>query len=422
MRQAGLIEALKEVYGVENFTYQKKRFNKLLTQFNEVFSDAGYLSYFSTPGRTEIGGNHTDHNQGRVLAASVNLDSIAIASKNDENKIVLFSAGYKNPFIVNLAQLDVVQKERETTFALIRGIAARFRQLGYKIGGFSAYMTSKVLPGSGLSSSASVEVLIASILNTLYNDNCLSPRELAKIGQYAENKYFGKPCGLMDQLACAVGGIITIDFQDPVNPNIEQIDFDLDQHGYAMIIVNTGESHANLTSAYASVPAEMKAVAKSLGTDYLRSLEVSEFTKQIPDLRDKVGDRAILRSMHFFDENKRVGQQVDALKHNDIDTFLELINESGNSSYKWLQNIYSGQNPKEQGVALALALSERYLQTIGSGAARVHGGGFAGTIQVFVPKTHVDRFKRVLAPVFGEKNILALQISKQGAVFLNPLV
>ena len=409
--------SLEELYGSEPaiLEKQKKRYRILKQKHLKRFGQQK-LHLFSSPGRTELGGNHTDHNHGKVLAASVNLDSIAVATKNDQAGIILYSEGYEKPFEVNLNNLQIVEAEKGTTQALIRGIAARFTELGYKIGGFNASVTSDILPGSGLSSSASVEVLIGSIFNSLYNGDKIPPETIARIGQYAENKYFGKPCGLMDQIACAVGGVISIDFKDAQNPAVKKIDFDFGQFDYSLLIINTGGSHADLTSEYASIPSEMKTVAKIFGAKTLRAVFFTDFIRKIPDLRQRVGDRAILRALHFFQENKRVEQQVETLQSGNIGKFLNLVRESGNSSFKWLQNIYSTKNVTEQGVTLALALSEKYIDEIGAGACRVHGGGFAGTIQVFLPKNAIENFKERIIPVFGKNSIQELSIRAIGTV------
>ena len=414
--------ALGALYGSEHeiLTKHEKRFKRLIQGHVQKFGK-NPIHLFSTPGRTELSGNHTDHNHGRVLAASVSLDSIAAASKNETEKVVLYSEGYDEPFEVNLKKLDALPGEKEKTGALIRGIAARFRQLGYEIGGFSGMMTSEVLPGSGLSSSASVEVLIGSIFNALYNDNSIAPEELAKIGQFAENKYFGKPCGLMDQMACAVGGIIAIDFNDPQKPIVEKVDFDFAAQQYSLLVVDTGGNHADLTKEYASVPKEMKAVANALGKEVCREIDNTDFVAEIKSLRPQVGDRAVLRALHFIAENERVQQQVAALRCSDFQKFLDLVKDSGNSSFKWLQNIYSIENVQVQGVALALALTEIFIANAGAGACRVHGGGFAGTIQVFLPNEVVENYIHLIESVFGEGKVMVLSIRPYGTVYLDAL-
>lgn len=422
MEMENYTKAFEKLYGTDSrvLKEQTKRYQRLNDEFLRLFDDQERF-FFSTPGRTELSGNHTDHNHGRVLAASVNLDSIAVASKNNSQKIVLHSEGFFRPFEVDLKFLEVDEKEKETTTALIRGIAARFAELGYQTGGFSACMTSDVLSGSGLSSSASVEVLIGSIFNHLYNEGQIPAETIAQIGQYAENVYFGKPCGLMDQMACAVGGIIAIDFKNPQETQIEKIAFDFNIHNYSLIIVDTGGNHADLTDDYASVPAEMKAVAVQLNKSTLRELQEDKLIENLAELRNSVGDRAILRALHYFEENKRVFKQIEALKAGAFQRFLELVKLSGSSSFRWLQNIYTIKNVREQGVSLALALSEKYISEIGEGACRVHGGGFAGTIQVFLPVPKVSGFKRLMEPVFGKESIQELHIRQFGTILFKEI-
>ncbi len=418
-----LTPVFEEIYGNEThiLAKQKKRFQDLIEKFQKQFS-AEYLHFFSTPGRTEIGGNHTDHNHGRVLAASVNLDAIAAVSRTDSGSVVLYSEGYSEPFVVDLNHLNVVEAEKGSTTALIRGIAARFKELGYRIGGFNAYVSSQVLPGSGLSSSASIEVLIGTIFNHIFNEGSIDLETLAIIGQYAENVFFGKPCGLMDQIACAFGGIVTIDFKNPRKPEIQKIDFDFQAQDYSLLVVDTGGNHADLTYEYAAVPAEMKAVAEVLGAKVCREISWDVLFKNLRDLRQKTGDRAILRAMHFIGDNTRVVQQVNALEEGNFQQFLALVNESSNSSFKWLQNIYSTQNVREQGLTLALALSEKYIREIGEGACRVHGGGFAGTIQAFLPNKAVSQYIEMMESVFGSGSVLNLKIRPHGTVCLNTLL
>jgi len=395
-----------------------KRFQGLIDKFKQKFQQDD-LHFFCTPGRTEIGGNHTDHNHGRVLAGSVNLDSIAVAAKNNSNLVTIHSEGYREPFIVNLDQLEKIPGENETTSALIRGIAARFKQLEFSIGGFNACITSDVLPGSGLSSSASIEVLIGTIFNYLFNDGKISPQQIAIIGQFAENEYFGKPCGLMDQTTCAVGGIVTIDFLNPKVPVVRKVNFDFASQNYSLLVVDTGGNHANLTDEYASIPREMKSVANQFGAEFCREINYEELIQRIKEIRPRVGDRAILRAFHFLGDNARVLEQVAALERGDFQSFLSLVNESGNSSFKWLQNIYTTKNVEEQGVSLALAITEKYISMVGEGACRVHGGGFAGTIQVFLPNADVSEYIKLVESVFGEGKAVVLSIRPHGTLYLN---
>ncbi len=423
MEVAQLNPLFEKMYGTDLMVLekQKNRYKTLTGLFQEKFGEQE-KHFFSTPGRTEIGGNHTDHNYGRVLAGSISLDSIAVAARNDSNKVCVYSVGYDTAFEVDLDKLESNSEEFGTTTSLIRGIAARLKDLGYEIGGFNAYLTSDVLPGSGLSSSASIEVLIGNIISSLFNDEKISPEVLAMTGQYAENNFFGKPCGLMDQVACAMGGIVTIDFKDPSDPQIRKVDFDFVAQDYSMIVVDTGGTHADLTDDYASVPTEMRSVAEALGSSVVRELELKDLMAGMGEVRAKTGDRAVLRALHFLGDNKRVTKQVAALENNDFKAFLGMITDSGNSSYKRLQNIYSPTNVGEQGVALALALTENFLEEIGEGACRVHGGGFAGTIQIFLPNRAVEAYAALMKPVFGEDAVHALKIRALGTLHLNKLL
>ncbi len=414
-----LKDALNKLYSL-NVDEQLKRYNNLLQIFYQKFPDSEY-KFFSTPGRTEICGNHTDHNLGKVVAGSINLDSIAVASHNDDNTATLFSVGYDKHFSVNLNNLKPIHEESQSTEALIRGVAAGLIKNGFKIGGFNAVIQSDVIVGSGLSSSASIEVLIGSIFNQFYNNSTVTQTELAKIGQYAENNFFGKPCGLMDQVACATGGIITIDFNNPENPLIDKINFDFQSTGYKLIVVDTEANHADLTDDYASIPKEMKDIAKYFKKDFLNQITFQQLVSKLKPIRKEVGDRAALRAIHFLEENKRVDRLVETLKKNNFGEFLNIINESGNSSYKYLQNIYSTHNYNEQGVSLALALSDLFIKEHGAGACRVHGGGFAGTIQVFLPDESVNEYTNFISNAFDEKSVKVLSIRNYGSVCLNDL-
>jgi galactokinase len=415
---------MAQLYGPEPRIVQGQliRYRNLVEHFRDRFQNESELHLFSTPGRTEIGGNHTDHNHGRVLAASVNLDSIAVAARREEEIIRVYSEGYPDLFQVDLQHLDPKKDEEGTTTALIRGIAARMKELDYKIGGFDASITSQVLVGSGLSSSASIEVLVGTIFNAFFNQDTITPETIALIGQYAENHYFNKPCGLMDQMTCAVGGIVTIDFKDPQNPTVKQVPFDFSTLGIHLVVVDTGGHHADLTSDYAAVPEEMRTVANLFKKSVLREITWKQVLSHLPDLRKKVGDRAILRSYHFFKDNDRVSRQVEALERNDVHSFLKLVNESGISSFRWLQNMYTTQNPKEQGLSLALALTEEYLGQKGRGAWRVHGGGFAGTIQVFLPDEYLEGYVEQMVPIFGKQAIRVLNIRLLGTLHVNKIL
>ena len=368
---------------------------------------------FSAPGRTEISGNHTDHQHGCVLAASVNLKTTALVTLNEAGIIRVISEGYA-PVEVNVGDLSIHPEETNTTAALIRGVASSFAQRGAKLGGFDASVSSAVLPGSGLSSSAAFEVLIGNILNTLFFESKLDAVEIARISQYAENVYFGKPCGLMDQMASSVGGMVFIDFADPENPLVEKINFDFSATGYALCIIDTGADHADLTDEYAAIPQEIKAVCAFFGKEFLRDVAEDDFWKRLPALRAAVGDRPILRAIHVYNENRRVLMQKQALADGDFDTFLGLVRESGKSSWCLLQNVIPKGQTKHQEVALALALAEKLLN--GEGACRVHGGGFAGTIQAFVPMNRLDAFKTGMEEALGAGKCHVLSIVPNGGM------
>ena len=380
--------------------------------FQEVFGGAPER-YFSAPGRTEIGGNHTDHQRGRVLAGAVNLDTVAAVRINGTNMIRIQSKGYPMSE-VDVTQLTPVESEINSTPALIRGVAARFVQMGCEVKGFDAYCESTVLPGSGLSSSAAYEVLIGTIVNHLFFGGKVSQPEIAMIGQYAENVFFGKPCGLMDQMASAVGNLVTIDFFDKDHPVIEPVDFDFAACGHALCIIDSGADHADLTDEYAAVPGEIKAVAAYFGKEVLTQIEEADFYAAIPELRKNCGDRAVMRAIHFYQENARVPKQVAALKAGDFDAFLQLVKQSGYSSYMYLQNVIPAGYKQHQDVAVALALCEHYLN--GRGAYRVHGGGFAGTVQAFVPFDILDAFVAGMDAVLGKGACHVLSIRPQGGV------
>ena len=369
--------------------------------------------YFSAPGRTEIGGNHTDHQRGRVLAAAVNLDTCAAVRLNGTNIIRILSQGYPMCTVV-LDELTPVESEINSTPALVRGVAARFTQLGCKVGGFDAYCESTVLPGSGLSSSAAYEVLIGTIINHLFFSGKVSQPEIAQIGQYAENVFFGKPCGLMDQMASAVGNLVTIDFADKEHPVIEPVDLDFSACGHALCIIDSRASHADLTDEYAAIPGELKALCAHFGKEVTTQIDEAEFYAAIPVLREKYGDRAVMRAIHEYNENRRVPKQVQCLKDGDFDGFLKLVKESGYSSWMYLQNVIPAGYIQHQDVAIALGLCEHYLN--GRGAYRVHGGGFAGTVQAFVPFDLLDAFKAGIDAALGEGACHVLSIRPQGGV------
>ncbi len=407
-----IIATLDLLYKEEAIAAQKARYEKAIASFKEYFSSKGEnIRLFSAPGRTEVGGNHTDHNCGKVLAASVDMDIIAVVEPLDEPIAVIKSEGFDESWIL-LEELDVVESEKNTTNALIRGVAKGFKNKGLKIGGFKAYATSNVLKGSGLSSSAAFENLVGTIFSYIYNEGKVNPIKIAQISQYAENVYFGKPSGLMDQMASSVGGFVAIDFKDVESPIIENINVDFDSFGHALCIVDTKGDHADLTPDYAAIPAEMKAVANYFAVPVLRHLCKHDIVLNINTLRANFGDRAVLRALHFFEENKRVEKLVNALKRNDFQAFLDSINESGNSSYKYLQNVYSNADVKQQGLGIGLNVAEFTLQR--KGASRVHGGGFAGTIQAFVPFELLKEFKMEMEKVFGGDTCHVLKIRPVG--------
>ncbi|MBE7091676.1 MAG: galactokinase [Clostridiales bacterium] len=389
---------LKKIYG-ENAKFQLDRYEKIQNKFIELFGQEP-SGFFSTSGRSEIIGNHTDHNHGCVMAAGINLDAVAAVIKTDDNNVYFASEGYKDMNIIDLDDLTLNTKERGTTTSLIRGIAYHMKEdLGYNIGGFKAYVQSDVFRGSGLSSSAAIEVLIYTIFNFLYNDGKLDNVEGAKTSQWAENNYFGKPCGLMDQTACALGKLVFIDFADPTNPIIEGIDFDFNKEGYSIIITDVHADHADLTQEYAAITEEMKAVAKYFGKEYLRDVNENVFYSSLMNLRECVSDRAVMRAIHFFDENKRVLQAVEAIKNKNLKQFFNAISDSGESSWKLLQNTHA-TGSCQQAMTLALALSQKLLD--GEGACRVHGGGFGGTILAFVPKKIQNYYISEMEKIFGK--------------------
>ena len=393
----------------------------IIESLQKAALDAGFAAtfggaperYFSAPGHTEIGGNHTDHQRGRVLAGAVNLDTVAAVRTNGTNIIRIQSKGYPMS-VVDLANLEPVETEINATPALIRGVAARFAQLGCKVAGFDAYCESTVLPGSGLSSSAAYEVLIGTIINHLFFSGKASQPEIAMIGQYAENVFFGKPCGLMDQTASAVGNLVTIDFFDRDNPVIEPVNFDFASCGHALCIIDSGADHADLTEEYAAIPGEIKAVAAYFGKEVLTQIDEKEFFANIPALRQACGDRAVMRCIHFYQENARVPLQVAALREGNFDRFLALVKQSGYSSYMYLQNVIPAGYKAHQDVAVALGLCEHFLG--GRGACRVHGGGFAGTIQAFVPFDILDTFVAGMDGILGNGACHVLRIRSQGGV------
>ena len=413
LKQDALSARFSEIYVDEiHAGKQKERFLHTLKRFVEVYGD-GDLQIYSAPGRSELAGNHTDHQHGEVLAASINRDAIAIVKKSEDGLIRLISDNYDE---VQIDSRDTAKhaEEEGTTAALIRGVLAGLKEHGKQVGGFTAVVTSDVLIGAGLSSSAAFETLIGVIESGLYNNGQVSAVEIAIIGQYAENVYFGKPCGLMDQMACSVGSLVHIDFRDPADPQIEQLSFDFAAKGYCLCITDTKGSHADLTADYAAVPSEMKQAAAFFGKEVLRDVDEDSFMSAIPALRDKCGDRAVLRALHFYDENRRVREDVAALKCADFERFLQGVNASGASSFCYLQNVYTNHDVDHQNISLALCLAQKVLQ--GEGAVRVHGGGFAGTMQAWVPRTRLDAYRSTMDAVFGEGACEVLAIRPCGGI------
>lgn len=393
-------------------SYQKQRYVNAIEKYITIFGNDD-IEIYSAPGRSEVGGNHTDHQHGEILAASINNDAIAIVKPLEEKIVRIISDGY-DMITVDLNNIEMDEKEKETTISLIKGVLYKMVELGYRIGGFHAYVTSDVLIGAGLSSSAAYETLIGSIVSGLYNDMKVSAIEIAIIGQFAENVYFGKPCGLMDQMACSVGNMVHVDFANPKKPVVEKVGFDLNKYGYSLCITGTKGSHADLTADYAAVSEEMKKVAAYFGKEVLLGLTIDDLMRNISSLRNSVGDRGVLRAIHFICENERVRNEVKALGNDDIEGFLELVKASGNSSYKYLQNVYSNADVQHQNVSLALSLSELFLGT--NGVCRVHGGGFAGTIQAFVKKEAVADYQEKMNQVFGEGACSVLKVRKYGGM------
>ncbi|MBR4555201.1 MAG: galactokinase [Ruminococcus sp.] len=404
------VHTLEEIYTPDALEAQRERYSRAASEFEKLYGTTPER-IFSAPGRTEVGGNHTDHNHGRVLAAGVSLDVIAMVIPTEDGIIEVKSEGFPADR-VDLSDISVHKDEEGSSAALIRGVAAGFAKGGHRIGGFRAYTTSNVLKGSGLSSSAAFEVLIGNILNGLYNGHEVSAVEIAQVSQYAENVYFGKPSGLMDQMASSVGGFITIDFADPAKPVIESIDFDFAASGCSLCIVDTKGSHADLTPEYAAIPQEMKAVAGFFGKQVLRETDKQSVLGSLPELRERFGDRAVLRALHFFDDNERVTAEKEALSAGDIKAFFEQIKSSGRSSYMYLQNVFAVSDPGSQGLSLALYLAGSVLGD--EGAYRVHGGGFAGTIQAFVPADRLDTFRKTMEDCFGEGSCYVLSVRPFG--------
>lgn len=414
LEQGSLDQRIKEIYVDEQrIPYNRERYIRAIDRFTELFPSEKEIEIYSAPGRSEVCGNHTDHQNGMVLATSINLDAIAIVAKAEEPVIRLVSGDFPMEE-VDVADLSMKEEEQSTTTALIRGVAAGMKERGHKVGGFTAYITSDVLMGAGMSSSAAFESLIGTILSGLYNDMKVSSIEIAQIGQYAENIYFGKPCGLMDQMACSVGGMIFIDFKEKEHPEVRQVHTDFEKAGLSLCIVDTKGSHADLTPDYAAVPAEMNQVAQALGREHLREVPRETFFKELPKLWKETSGRAVLRAIHFYEEEERVLRGVKSLEESDYPGFLSVIKASGDSSAKYLQNIYSPKDVDSQNVTVALAVSESILGE--NGVCRVHGGGFAGTIQAFVKNEAVAAYKEQIEAIYGDDSCHVLKVRLQGGI------
>ncbi len=414
LEQGSLDQRIKEIYVDEQrVPYNRERYIRAIDRFTELFPSEKEIEIYSAPGRSEVCGNHTDHQNGMVLATSINLDAIAIVAKAEEPVIRLVSGDFPMEG-VDVADLSMKEEEQSTTTALIRGVAAGMKERGHKVGGFTAYITSDVLMGAGMSSSAAFESLIGTILSGLYNDMKVSSIEIAQIGQYAENIYFGKPCGLMDQMACSVGGMIFIDFKEKEHPEVRQVHTDFEKAGLSLCIVDTKGSHADLTPDYAAVPAEMNQVAQALGREHLREVPRETFFKELPKLWKETSGRAVLRAIHFYEEEERVLRGVKSLEESDYPGFLSVIKASGDSSAKYLQNIYSPKDVDSQNVTVALAVSESILGE--NGVCRVHGGGFAGTIQAFVKNEAVAAYKEQIEAIYGDDSCHVLKVRLQGGI------
>ncbi|NGM81706.1 galactokinase [Paenibacillus sp. 7124] len=414
-------DRLTELYGdgQEALSSQTERYSALVNEYSQRFGGSDvYL--FSSPGRSEISGNHTDHNLGKVIAASINMDCIGVAEKTGDNKVSIRSITYNEDFTIDLGR-RAENPNASGTYTLVEGILNGFEKNGYSIGGFNVCLTSDVISAAGVSSSASFEMLICAILNFFYNGNQLDIVACAKIGQYAENTKWDKQSGLLDQIACGYGGLISIDFKDAQHPVITSLNFEPVNQAYKLLIVPTGGNHADLSQEYSSIPSEMKAVAKELGAQVLGDLSAADVLSRFQELREKAGDRAVLRALHFFEENDRVDKQIKALDEGRPDEFLKLVNESGNSSWKWLQNVYSNLTPETQGVSLYLAVTELFIKKNGAGACRVHGGGFAGVIMALLPKDLVDSYTEYMKS-FGVDQIYSIRMRKYGAVNVNLLL
>lgn len=417
LEQDAAKKLMGELYGKDAVDANVARYQDVVRSFEREYGHKDVL-LFSSPGRTEISGNHTDHNHGKVLAGSINLDCIGAAAKNNSNKVNIISETFNQNFTIDLNKLEPSEK-KAGTLDLMRGLLRGFKDAGYGIGGFDAYIVSNVISAAGVSSSAAFEMLLCSMLNTFFNEGRMDTVAYAHIGKFAENRYWNKGSGLLDQMACAVGGLITIDFHDPQSPAVERIDFDFSSQKHSLIIVNTGKGHADLSADYSSVPDEMKKVAEYFGKDVCSQITEKDVLDNLENVREYAGDRSVMRALHFFEENKRVEAQVDALKDNRFQDFLNNITASGNSSWKWLQNCYTNSNVQEQGICVALALTELFLAEKQCGACRIHGGGFAGVIMAMLPNDLVDEYVSYIEKALGEGNAYRMSIRPYGSICFN---
>lgn len=413
-------ELMAKLYGENQVEANIARYQELVKGYEKLFGNQDIL-LFSSPGRTEISGNHTDHNQGKILAGSINLDCVGVAAKNDCQQVRIVSETYHQDFTIDLNDLTPSAKKAGTV-DLTKGILKGFQEIGHTIGGFNAYITSNVISAAGVSSSASYEMLLCAMLNVLFNEGKLNIVDYAHIGKYSENQYWDKASGLLDQMACAAGGLVTIDFKDPANPAVEKLSFDFASAGHSLIIVQTGKGHADLSADYSSIPNEMKKVAQYFGKEVLAEVDEAEMIAQIGKVREFAGDRSVMRALHFFEENKKVEAEVAALKAKDFQTFLDNITASGNSSWKWLQNCYTTANVQEQGISIALALTELFIAEKKKGACRIHGGGFAGVIMAMLPNELVDEYIAYIEKAIGEGSAYRMSIRPYGAICCNDLL
>ena len=416
--EGGINVTLTHIYGEAAVEMQKARYCAAIDEFASIYGADRDITLYSVAGRSELSGNHTDHNCGCVVAASIDLDIIAVASKRDDSVIAIKSEGFPEDVVDYSKYNAPIESKFGSSESIIAGMVQGFLKDGYAVGGFDAYTTSNVLKGSGLSSSAAFEDMVGNILSHMYNGGKVDNVEIAKLAQYSENVFFGKPCGLMDQVACAYGGIVSIDFEDTKNPKIEKIDFDLTKAGYNLCIVDTGGNHADLTDDYASVPAEMKSVAALFGKTHLRPCNKAELIANAKEIREKCGDRAFMRAIHFLNENERVDSMKAGLKNNDLNAYFEGVLSSGASSFCYLQNVYTTKNVTEQGLSLALCLTDGFMKDK-EGAFRVHGGGFAGTIQAYIPENYVEEYRALMNSVFGDGACLVLRVRQHGAIKVN---